>query len=136
MQDPLTVLSLASNIIQFVNFSNKIIVASSQLYKSDYDESRYNRSSQIDPQAKSARWDSGTVSEDEQAFVSLYCSYNTLAGELLSRSLKAVGRYRKWKSLGQAIRTIWTEEEMPIFSQETPHSQRILGISRVSCVYL
>jgi hypothetical protein len=31
MLDPLTVLSLASNIIQFVDFSNKVIVASSQL---------------------------------------------------------------------------------------------------------
>jgi hypothetical protein len=50
--------------------------------------------------------DSGTVSEDEQAFVSLYNSYNTLAGELVSRlnSLKVAERHRKWKSFGQAIR--------------------------------
>jgi hypothetical protein len=68
----------------------------------------------LTPKLNQLDGNSGTVLEDEQAFVSLYNSYNTLARESLPRlnSMKVAERHRKWKSLGQAIRMVWTEEKM------------------------
>jgi hypothetical protein len=122
MLEPLTALSVAGTIVQFIDFSCRIITASVQLHRSEHGALKVNEvlevvtSDLVKLTTKLHRLDraSGSVSEDEQALINLCDSCNTVADELLSRlkTLKVQGRHRKWESLRQAIKTVWAEEEL------------------------
>lgn len=138
MLDPITALSVAGNIVQFIDFSAKIITASVQLHMSEHDTLKVNEvlevvtSDLVKLTTKLHRLDgvSGPISDDDQALIDLCASCNTVADELLSRltSLKVKGQRTKWKTLRQAIRTVWTEEELSALGRQLIALQRSIEL--------
>src|SRR5579871_6769347 len=122
--DPLSVLSVASNIVQFVDFGLRVVSKGNQIYRSVDGRLAENLDLEIVTsdllllQHKLQRCipvSSGTspVSEDTQALQSLCQSCTTTAERLLERlnMAKAQGRFRRWKSLRQALKSVWSKAD-------------------------
>jgi len=125
--DPFSALSLAGNIIQFVDFGAHLLSSARELYKSPvgslavHDEValvtsdlemlvsrlRSSTSPRLDSEASEAEWKALRELCNEAAVV---------ADELLKRlgTLKrsAKGKHRKWESLHLAVCSLWNEKEI------------------------
>ena len=123
--EALAVLSIASNVIQVVDFSTSIVSKTSELYKSyhgqlaqhtdisttssDLYRSTAKLSESIAPQAIPT-----VLSEDDQALYILCTGYVDVSKELQSglQQLQVKGTPTKWKSLRKALETIWTKDKI------------------------
>lgn len=129
MLDPLTAISLASAIVQFVDFGSQLIRGGSEIYKSS-DGALAENSELEDITTKIDQLNRKVLSSvpthsgqpptpDEEALTELAESCRTVAGELLVllRDLKVVhplGVHRKWDSLRKAIasQSPWNKEKI------------------------
>jgi hypothetical protein len=132
--DPLTALSVAGNVVQFVDFSCKLISASRQLYN--------NEELSVHAQAASAASDildytiklrrtfrapegSATLTEDDLLLESICKECDDVARDLLGRLDKLKVRSDKlkvpekntvgkviWPTLTAAFKSIWTQEDL------------------------
>ncbi|KAE8454648.1 hypothetical protein EG329_000271 [Mollisiaceae sp. DMI_Dod_QoI] len=130
--DPLTALSVAGTIIQFVDFGNKLLTSSMQLYKSSqgslkaYEElelvtgdlqsvvAKLRRASSIVPeQATPAATEE--FHREKDVFLEICDQTANIAQELLDRlktlKVKSNG-YRALESLKAAVRTAWSKDEI------------------------
>ena len=127
IMDPLSALSLAGNIVQFVDFGADLLSSARELYKSPvgslliHDEValvtsdlemlvnrlRSSMPPRLDSEANEAQWKALRELCDKAAAV---------ADELLKRlgTLKqsANGKHRRWESLHLAVRSLWNEKEI------------------------
>jgi hypothetical protein len=123
--DPLSALSVAGTIVQFIDFSSKILTKSHEVYNSSEGQSAANEeieaitdelSKLSDRLSQPLREDEGQDSllEDEQALVDICDACKKVARDLITRlaRLKVQGKHRAWQSLRQAIRSIWKQEEI------------------------
>jgi hypothetical protein len=121
--DPLTALGLASNIVQFVDFTSKIISATHSLYRSA--AGAKTEHSELEKVAKSLRSlaDQATppsfqktksLSAEDLALIELGELCRGVSDELLCvlQSLKVKGSKRGWKSFYQALRSEWKQREI------------------------
>jgi len=146
--DPLSAFSLAGTIVQFVDFGTKVVSQTRQLYK--------NGQLSVHAQAKSAtedlldfsaklqqyhHWDSHDVrpTEDDKALAALCRSCDEIAKTLLEQLIKLQvpgdGRKQPWKTVGQALRSIWAHEQLAdleerLASYRRAMDSRILGSLR------
>lgn len=123
--EPLAALSLASNVIQVVDFSIRVVSKSSELYRSGNGQlvqhtdisttsSDLNRltsrlsASIADPSVHTV------LNEDEQALYVLCKGCIDVSTELEEglNKLQVFGTPSKWKSLRKALKTIWTKEHI------------------------
>lgn len=123
--EPLTALSLASNVIQIVDFRTRVISKSSELYKSH--DGRLVQHTDIattasDLKQLTTKLSEGiatplvptVLSEDEFALHVLCKGCIDVSLELQSglNKLQVQGAPSKWKSLRKALKSIWTKEHI------------------------
>ncbi|RDW79842.1 hypothetical protein BP6252_04480 [Coleophoma cylindrospora] len=128
--DPLTALSLAGTIIQFVDFGNKILRGSKELYDSTSGALSVN--DELEVRARELK--DLTIKlrrpihiDTTSAHHGMYSALQTLcvacrkaAEELIARlqRLKVEGQHRAWKSFRQAIKYAWNQTEIEVLSKK------------------
>jgi hypothetical protein len=127
--DPLTALSVAGTIVQFVDFGAKLLSQAAELYKSPVGTLRSNNELELVTtdlrclitklrKSYSAGNDAESSSEDVQqrtSFERLCDEAATLAEELIVRLNKLKvkdGKQRIWRSLKEAVETAWSKNEV------------------------
>jgi hypothetical protein len=130
MLDPLTAISLASAIVQFVDFGSKVIGGASEIYKSADGALKENaeledsttKINQLNdrillPPIVTASGEA--ISEDETVLTELASTSKVVAGELLSllqdfRSVRRSGSHKKWESFRKAVsaQTPWNKDKI------------------------
>ena len=124
--DPLTAIGLAGNIVQFIDFSLTIVSKASEIRQSADGVPRENRDLEIvtkDLVAITARL-KNSVRQAPRGAVDLtqeQCRLDDLrrhcadvAGELIDalERLKAKGPKGRWKSLRQALKSVWSRDKI------------------------
>lgn len=123
MVDPVTAVALASSIVQFVDFSSKLLSKSHQIHRSatgtlvEHQHLETTTTDLLQLQSKlqlSLRPESATgeLTNDERALDSLSRSCVGLGNELLEKlqKLKISGNRKQWKSFRQAFKSIWSKK--------------------------
>ena len=129
MLDPLTAISLASAIVQFVDFGSKVIRGASEIYKSADGALRENAELE-DSTTKINQLNDRillpptvTVSVEaifeDEALTELASTSKVVAGELLSllqdfRSVRRSGSHKRWESFRKAVsaQTPWNKDKI------------------------
>lgn len=148
--DPVTALSLAANILQFVEFGTKLFTTGYQAYKSakgQTDENEHIEKLTIDLEscAKSLKHNTqgfqGSLSDDDLALLELARRSDRLAQELLALLVKVQrkGKSRTWGAVSSAMRATWSKEEIQIRLKrlqeiQTNANTRLLNILRYAHV--
>ncbi|KAF7891234.1 uncharacterized protein EAF02_001559 [Botrytis sinoallii] len=128
MMNPLDALSLAGTIIRFVDFSSKVLAGTNELYKSGAEALAVHQQLGlvVDDLAKMSKrlsdsyWGlSGmgvvsTPSDDAFMFICRDASELSieLSNKLNSLKLTAIGKRRKWETVKQALKSVWTEKDL------------------------
>lgn len=130
--DPMSALSLAGNIVQFVDFSSKIVSKGRRIYLSangalpknlelevvanDLARLAQGLSKESNDTARAPN-----LSEDERALQTMSEECSKIAEELLVRleklKVKSDAKQRGWKSLRQALKSVWGKEELDDLSK-------------------
>jgi tetratricopeptide (TPR) repeat protein len=115
--ETLAVIGLVGNIVQFVDFSGKLVSKSAELYRSSEGalaensdiETAINHLVLINNKLKDAATTTG-----DSALQSLCKSCGTTADQLLAvlDKVKVKGKQDKWKSIRKALRSVWSKEEI------------------------
>jgi len=122
--DPLTALSVAGTIVQFVDYGTKVLSRSQQLYHSTKGAGPLDEELDLITThltkltAKLTRPLSTPSTEnelpgEEHALRELCDACNTVAQEMVARleGLKVDGKHRMFKSVWQALKSTWSEKE-------------------------
>ncbi|KAH8782029.1 hypothetical protein F5882DRAFT_499362 [Hyaloscypha sp. PMI_1271] len=128
--DPLTALGLAGNIVQFVDFTSKLISTTQKLYDSssgakDEHLELENLARNIQEQAEHAKSRLGGVSgpailsKEHGTILDLSDQCIEVSNQLLSllESVKVKGQHRGWDSFHQALRSVWKKEDIKALQQ-------------------
>lgn len=124
--DPLSALSLAGNVFQLIDFSSKIVSKGQELYKSSdgaLDENRHYEVIAASLAALSARLQTGAPMQNagnnthnlgDQGFENIRISCLSISQKLLSHleKLKVEGKHDRWKSMRQALKSVWNKAEI------------------------
>jgi hypothetical protein len=131
--DPMSALSLAANIVQFVDFTSKIVSKGRRIYLSKCGALPKNLelevvTNDLSRLAESLRNDgisTGTMSEEETSLQTMCDECSKIAEELLRRleklEVKSDAKQRGWKSLRQALKSVWNKEELDELSERLMH---------------
>jgi hypothetical protein len=128
--DPLTALGLASNIIQVVDFSTKLVSKGYNIYKSadgslaeNVDAEAITRNltmltTKLRHSFKIGQEGNGNLSDDDQSLTRLCEKCTQIADELLHKldQAKVTGRHRKWKSARQALKSVTSKSDLEQFA--------------------
>jgi hypothetical protein len=123
--EPLSALSLAGNVIQLVDFGLRIVSKGNQIYHSgegvlseDHDLEVVTNDllvicTRLHRSVRTQGWQT-PPSEEDQALEELCRISNELATKLLERlnMAKAQGRFRRWKSIRQALKSVWSKRDV------------------------
>jgi hypothetical protein len=153
--DPMSALSLAASVIQFVDFGTKLISKGHEIYHSETGQAEenieleviYEDLSWIGEKLKAfstASSISSGQSREEEALVKLASTCKTLADELLAtlRDLRvAEGPHRKWRSFRKALSTIWKKEKIEALQEHLDRlrdhlSLQLIAISKYTIISL
>lgn len=128
--DPITILGVAGNIIQFVDFALKVVSKGNQLHESidgalpENSDLELVTSDLLVLQTKLQKSLPDTskglvLDEDDQSIRKLLAASNEVASALLKRlnAVKAQGRFRRWKSLRQAVKSVCSKREVDELKQ-------------------
>ncbi|KAI9935071.1 hypothetical protein MW887_000692 [Aspergillus wentii] len=121
--DPMTALSVATSVVQFVDFGTKLISKSREIYKSadgvlaDHAEQAAVSSKLADLTRRLSTFADGyetKLSSAEKALQEVALDCLQVANEFgcAIDQLMVNGKHRKWKSLRQALKSVWKKEEM------------------------
>ena len=145
--DPFSALSLAGNIVQFVDFSCKLISESQEVYRSAAGASVENVEVEIIAENLSQLSDKLTNSstpisrdglhKDEAALAGLAASCKEVANELLftiQRLRVKDGPRRKWRSFHQALKTVWKESKIVELQNRLNSLRNEMTIQTISIV--
>ncbi|KAI9771952.1 MAG: hypothetical protein M1839_002585 [Geoglossum umbratile] len=118
----LAAISLAGNIIQFVDFSGKLISKTAEIRKSGTGALAENiniETATNDLALLSTKLHDSANSAGDTALQELCQSCNTIATELLTvlDSVKVHGGQNKWKSFRKALRSVWSKEDIALLEQ-------------------
>jgi hypothetical protein len=115
--ETLAIIGLVGNIVQFVDFSGKLISKSTELYRSSEGalaehidiETAINHLVLLNSKLKDAATTTG-----DGALESLCISCGTTADNLLAAldKVKVKDKQHKWKSIRKALRSVWSKEEI------------------------
>lgn len=123
--EALSAISLASNIVQFLEFGLRVLSKGNKIYRSVDGALDENLDLEVvtshllvmQTKLKSTLLSSThtqLVSDDVKAFNALSESCSALAEKLLERltRVKVQGRFRRWKSLRQALKIVWSKQDI------------------------
>ncbi|KAH8769422.1 hypothetical protein F5882DRAFT_508227 [Hyaloscypha sp. PMI_1271] len=143
MLDPLTALSLASNVVQFLDFSAKLVAKGNELYKSADGALVGNAELEViakDLQDLNARLQQSTPSHNtnlttlttsDVALRKLSEQCSGVAGELIEvlDKLKVQGTSkRRWKSVRQALKGLMKKDEVGAIAQRLQNVRNELNL--------
>ena len=128
MMNPLDALSLAGTIIQFVEFSSKVLAGTCELYKSGAEALTVHQQLSLvtdDLSVLSTKLSDsylglsgmGVVSSAvDDSFLQICRASSEVSTELNNKLNKlkvtAVGKRRKWQTLKQALKSVWSDKEL------------------------
>jgi len=123
--DPMTAVSLASAIVQFIDYSTKLVDAASDIHRSASGTSLENQNIEFvvsEVKALSLRLDpprTGQPTDDEQALCRLAAECRILSGQILDllEKIKPKNPKSKRQSVWSAIKTMWNDREMKELGQ-------------------
>jgi hypothetical protein len=139
MLDPLTALSLASSVVQFLDFSAKLVGKGNELYKSADGSSVGNAELELiakDLQELHERLQQApppptTLTDSNLALRKLSKQCSSIAGELLDalEKLKVHGSSnRRWKSFRQALKGLMKKDEVDAIAQRLQYFRNELNL--------
>jgi hypothetical protein len=114
--DPITAIGMVGNIVQFVDFSCKVVSKSTELYRSGTGvlvENAHIKTVAADLSKLNTRlMQSNTVGD--KYFQALCEACSDVADQLLAAlsKVEVSGEGRKWQSVRKALRSIWSKEEI------------------------
>ena len=132
MLDPLTALSLASNVVQFLDFSAKLVAKGNELYKSadgasvgnaeleDIAKDLQDLNARLQQSTPSHNTNLTTLTTSDVALRKLSEQCSGVAGELIEvlDKLKVRGTSnRRWKSVRQALKGLMKKDEVGAIAQ-------------------
>jgi hypothetical protein len=114
--DPITAVSLAGTVIQFVDFTSKLVSKSTELYRSGRGVLAENadiETTTADLTKLNGRLKQTTAVGDSD-LQALCQACGDVAEQLLAAlaKVKVNGKGQKWQSLRKALRSIWSKEEI------------------------
>jgi hypothetical protein len=127
--DPMSALSLAGNIVQFVDFSCKIVSKGRRIYLSANGTLPKNLELEVVTddlahlalQLRNDGAKAAELSHDEKSLYAISEECSKIAEELLGRleklKVKSDAKQRGWKSLRQALKSVWSKEELDELSE-------------------
>ena len=128
--DPLTALGIASNAVQLAEFSSRLISRGHQIFKSTDGALTENLELEAiasgllkmnNTLARSLRSDElhRTLSDDDKELQAICEGCRCVGTELINalQKLKIRGNHGKWKSFRQALKTIWSKDEIDKLSK-------------------
>ncbi len=120
--ESLAAVGLAANIIQFVDFSGKLILKTAEIYKSGSGALVENvdiETATKDLTGLSAKLHDSINPAGDTVLRELCQSCDTVAKELLSAldRVKLHGKQQKWKSFRKALRSVWSKEDIMSLEQ-------------------
>jgi len=122
--EPVSAIGLAGNILQFVEFGIRVVSKGYKIYRSVDGCLVENLDLEIVTsdlvllqkkiQTSKPHIIVNEVEDDDQNLRALTQRCSDLADELLEKlnKAKAQGRFRKWKSLRQAIKSVWSKKDV------------------------
>ena len=129
--DPLTALSLTSNVIQIVDFSARLVSEGREIYRSTDGLSTQNVDTELvtwdlkllNERLQKSCNDSKTdapLSRDDQSLMRLCENCIVLSNDILLCLEKAEvsGKHRKWKSGYQALKSIVGDDDLRMYMQK------------------
>ena len=122
--DPLSIIGLAGNILQFLDMGGKLVSGALELYNANDGSTSSNRAleetsldlyrlcKRLEQRAETFHGHMRT--ESEAALLPLVESCSTLGVELvkLLEDLKVKGRHRSWKSAFKVVETAWKAKDI------------------------
>jgi len=125
MPDPLTCIGLAGNIVQFLDFSIKIVAEGYQIYDSATGTAKINEDAEfvasdlvsITERLGDSLKPPGIITvlnQNEQRLDDLSLKCAQIAQELIEKleKLRIKGKKTFWKGLGKALRRAWSKDEI------------------------
>ena len=143
--DPLSALSLASNVVQLIDVGTRVVSASLELYSPDGISVNGELESVMSDLVKICsalekphdQIKGPNLSSSELQLIPLSKSCKTLGEELLKvlNSLKVQSPHKKWQSFRQALKAVWKEKEIHRYKERITNlrseiSLRLIGILR------
>jgi hypothetical protein len=130
--DPMSALSLASNIVQFVDFSSKLVSKGCHIYHSADGALPRNLelevvATELSQLTKRLRHQDGPnqptiLSDEEKSLQNMSDECIKIANELLDRleklKVKREARHRAWKSFRQALKSVWSKHDLDELSEK------------------
>ena len=118
----LAAIGLAGNIVQFVDFSGKLVTKTAEIYRSGTGALVENidiETATNDLVLLSTKLHDSANSTGDTALGELCLSCDTVAKELLSAldKVKVKGKKQKWKSFRKALRSVWSKEDIAALEQ-------------------
>lgn len=115
--ETLAIIGLVGNIVQFVDFTGKLISKSTELYRSSEGVLAENIDSETATNhlvLLNSKLQNAATTAADSALESLCKSCGTAADELLAAldKVKVKGKQDKWKSIQKALRSVWSKEEI------------------------
>ncbi|KAI9853263.1 MAG: hypothetical protein M1824_001460, partial [Vezdaea acicularis] len=121
--EALAIIGLVGNIVQFIDFSGKLISKSTELYRSS--EGALAENIDIETITKhlltlNKSLEDTTNASSDAALERLCASCNTVANELLMAldKVKLKSGQQKWKSLRKALQSVWSKEKIMKLDQQ------------------
>ena len=129
--DPLSALSLAGTIIQFVDFGSKLLSKAGKLYRSSQGPLKANDELElvssdlrelVNKLEQSSRSRPSEGQQDPGQEFRQICSETKLVAEELLRRLETLkldseSKHPKWRSLQMAVKSLWNEKEIESLMQ-------------------
>jgi len=144
--DPLTALSVAGNVVQFVDFTLKIVSETRQLYEEGQLDVHAQTTKAITDlsnfsgeMSRSIRSEGGTrtLSENEVELEKLCVDCAKLANEMIKqlKKFQAPERRKIWRSVGQVLKSMWSAKEIDAMEKKLSRyrdamNSRLLGSQR------
>lgn len=118
----LAAIGLAANIIQFVDFSGKLISKANEIQKSGTGALAENiniEAATNDLALLRTKVHDSAESTDDTTLRELCQSCDAVATELLTvlGTVKVHGKQSKWKSFRQALKSVWSKEDIALLEQ-------------------
>ena len=111
------IIGLVGNIVQFVDFSSKLLTKSTELYQSNEGALAENIDTEIATNdlvlLNNKLKDAATTTSDD-ALKRLCESCKSTANELLAalNKVRVNGKQNRWKTIRQALRSVWSKEKI------------------------
>jgi hypothetical protein len=131
--ETLAVIGLVGNIVQFVDYSGKLISKSTELYRSSEGALAEN----IDTETATnhlvllnSKLQNAAATTGDSTLESLCKSCGTAADQLLAAldKVKVKGKQDKWKSIRKALQSVWSKKEIEELERRLARLQEELNL--------